>query len=561
MSGKIRGLSLTSPPSGSALKHEVQADASQEEERDVGTDVGRERSEAPSTRTRKIERALESLERAGRSFPLERTLSNDSSFAATPRLKLRAKNPSRSASSSANKTLTVPASGNKTIMTDCSFGVSQDRIIKLLTDIEPFEPNWEKLVAISLRGKQVDGVVRLKEFCPALDEVDLCENELEYLTGIPATVRTLLLSDNSLTSLTSFGHLQYLVRLDVSNNSISSVDQLSKLRHLRELKADNNQISSVDGLDQIDGLIKLSLKGNSLSTLDLDKSLWKRLELLDVSKNSIVSLKGLEKLEKLIFLNLDNNLLASFNVSQKMPKLRILRISNNRLNTLQVKYFPHLRTLFADENFIATIEGTSRLRKLENFSIKDQKGLGDDQTFDMDLTPFRDVRRLYIAGNPLPPSSFPPTLFLSLTYIDLSRCHLLKLPSLAQSLPNVRQLSLGYNYLSDLTSVAQLPRLRSLLVPYNRLSKVRSVVDGIKGMQELEVLDTRGNEVSWGLWWSGEGDRDKWKRSLTSTWRDRRKGWREIVGSLCQALKELDGEKIRRKQDVEARENRAKSDA
>lgn len=115
--------------------------------------------------------------------------------------------------------------GNATIMTECSFGVSHDALVKHLTDIEPFTPNWELITSVNLGSKMIDSLVRLKEFLPKLDAADLSNNHVEYLTGLSATIRTLLLSRNRITSLTSFSHLLNLERLDLTHNSLEDLSR------------------------------------------------------------------------------------------------------------------------------------------------------------------------------------------------------------------------------------------------------------------------------------------------------------------------------------------------
>jgi hypothetical protein len=63
-----------------------------------------------------------------------------------------------------------------TFLTECSFGVAHDALVKLITDVQPFEPYWEELRSIDLRGKGVDSVARLKEFLPKLEEIKLYVN-------------------------------------------------------------------------------------------------------------------------------------------------------------------------------------------------------------------------------------------------------------------------------------------------------------------------------------------------------------------------------------------------
>lgn len=63
--------------------------------------------------------------------------------------------------------------GNATFLTECSFGVSQDRLIKHITDVAPYEPSWLDLRTVNLSSKGVDSLVKLKDFLPNLDEADL----------------------------------------------------------------------------------------------------------------------------------------------------------------------------------------------------------------------------------------------------------------------------------------------------------------------------------------------------------------------------------------------------
>jgi len=62
---------------------------------------------------------------------------------------------------------------NATFLTECSFGLARDRLVQVITDVQPFEPRWEELHAIDLSRKSLDGVARLKEFLPKLDSLVL----------------------------------------------------------------------------------------------------------------------------------------------------------------------------------------------------------------------------------------------------------------------------------------------------------------------------------------------------------------------------------------------------
>jgi Leucine-rich repeat (LRR) protein len=56
-----------------------------------------------------------------------------------------------------------------------------------------------------------------------------------------------------------------------------------------------------------------------------------------------------------------------------MSKLRILRVSGNKLQHLDGARYPNLRTLYADNNCLSTISHCNQLRRLENLSLRNQK--------------------------------------------------------------------------------------------------------------------------------------------------------------------------------------------
>jgi hypothetical protein len=60
-----------------------------------------------------------------------------------------------------------------TFLTECSFAVAHDKLVELITEVQPFEPHWELLTRIDLSNRGADSVARLKEFLPKLDEAIL----------------------------------------------------------------------------------------------------------------------------------------------------------------------------------------------------------------------------------------------------------------------------------------------------------------------------------------------------------------------------------------------------
>ncbi|CCL99276.1 uncharacterized protein FIBRA_01291 [Fibroporia radiculosa] len=377
---------------------------------------------------------------------------------------------------------------NATFLTECSFGVAHDRLVQVITDVQPFEPYWEDLASIDLSKRNIDSVARLKEFLPRLDSLTLNDNHLSWLSGVPGTVRSLSVAANVLTGLTSFSHLLNLENLDISRNEIESLRQLECLRHLRELRADGNKIDSTDGLQKMDGLVKLSLQGNKIRSLDLRQYRWTRLEMLNLSRNRLGTVAGLATLPALIALNLDHNVLGELDPQGPMPRLRILRASSNRLEELDASPYPNLRTLYADNNSLGAVHKAYRLTKLENLSLRNQNGRAG---LSLSIRDVRDVKRLYLSGNPLQ-AGFISEPCYNLVYLELAACRLNALPAdLARLVPNVRVLNLNYNFLADARALEGLARLRKLTLIGSRITATKGLVRMLRGMRDVEMLDFR----------------------------------------------------------------------
>ncbi|KAL4070028.1 hypothetical protein V8B97DRAFT_1918076 [Scleroderma yunnanense] len=384
---------------------------------------------------------------------------------------------------------------NATFLTECSFGLAHDKLVQVITDVQPFEPYWEELNSVDLSRKSLESVARLKEFMPRLDSLTLNCNRLSWLSGVPGSVRTLSVASNLLTAVTSFSHLLNIENLDVSHNEIDSLTQLQCLRHLRELRADGNKITSLDGLQKLDGLTKLSVQGNLIREVDLSLYRWARLEMLNLSQNRLIKIRGLaSSLPGLIALNVDGNALEQIEPGGAMPRLRILRASNNRLQTLNAAPFGNVRTLYVDNNSLPGLVKAERLGKVENLSMRNQ----NCRDFHLPTRQFRDVKRLYLSGNKLR-SDFIDEPCYNLIYLEVAACRLTGLPQqLGQFVPNLRVLNLNYNFLEDVTPLEGLTRMKKLTMIGSRLKGTKPLIRVLQRMPEVEMVDVRMNPCTLG---------------------------------------------------------------
>ncbi|KAI0799515.1 hypothetical protein GGR55DRAFT_668635 [Xylaria sp. FL0064] len=373
-------------------------------------------------------------------------------------------------------------------------------LVEKITEVEPFEPDWEMVPELDLSNKQLDTLHMLDEFCTALVTLDASNNKVSHLNGVPQSVRNLRITHNVLSELTAWRQLINLQYVDVSNNQITSLSAFKDLVHLRTLRADNNQITSLDGIKFHDSLQVLRARGNLITHVDFDGTKMQRLTELDLENNQIVAFENSEQLSSLTTLNLQHNSLTSFAPSEgnSSLSLRFLKLSNNDLQTLDIAALPSLRLVHADCNSITTIVGLSRCRRLDTLSLREQKGNNILDTSFLDSA--CEVRKLFLSGNRL--SGFNPRVdFLNLQYLELANCGLESLaPDVGQLMPNLRMLNINFNAIDDLRPLHYIPRLKKLLAAGNRLSDAGKISSALAEFLHLSRLDLRNNSATLGFY-------------------------------------------------------------
>lgn len=149
-----------------------------------------------------------------------------------------------------------------------TFALATEDLVKQITEAEPYEPYWEHLRRLCLRSKGLITLHKLSDFCPRLEELDVSDNDIGQLSGVPSTLRTLTMQNNCLSNLTPWSHLGNLQYLDISGNELDNLDGVNGLIHLRELVADNNHLHNIEGVFGLNGLLTLRLRNNRLSSID-----------------------------------------------------------------------------------------------------------------------------------------------------------------------------------------------------------------------------------------------------------------------------------------------------
>eukprot|EP00062_Callorhinchus_milii_P006640 gi/632947404/ref/XP_007889028.1/ PREDICTED: leucine-rich repeat and guanylate kinase domain-containing protein [Callorhinchus milii] len=187
-----------------------------------------------------------------------------------------------------------------------------------------------------------------------IQNIDISNNKITDMSWVNHMPHLLQLnaSENELTSFFQFKPPKHLKEVDFSYNNISEMEDLSAYQFLSKLILDNNQISEIKGLENCNGLIYLSLAHNDIYEITGLENLpitflslrdnhltdirelmkLESLQQIDLSKNEIKCMGGLEDHDLLQVINLEDNQISELNELhhiEKLPYLEFLNLLNN----------------------------------------------------------------------------------------------------------------------------------------------------------------------------------------------------------------------------------------
>ncbi|KAH9154748.1 hypothetical protein AeRB84_003209 [Aphanomyces euteiches] len=329
-----------------------------------------------------------------------------------------------------------------------------------------------------------------------LKVLDLSKNKLTSMKNLDALVnlKQLSVEDNEITSLQGLSHLVRLMELYVGNNRISYLKEIQHLKtlpkliivdfagngfcsepeyqlytiyHLRRIKVlDGSSITA-----ELQNEAKQAYSGKLTTDFLVEKigHAFNRIQEMELSScriREIGSLHG-DVFVNLRDLNLENNLISDISGLEKLPKLRVLNLSSNKIDRLTsagpgtgILACPKLEVLQLARNLIADMVNLS-LQHVPELKILNLEA--NDITSIVGLAALRELKELYLSKNKI--RQFDPQPGANMSNLVLLKLDDNSLRTLMNFLPlqRLQVLDLSNNRLADMEEVERLHHLLPIL--------------------------------------------------------------------------------------------------
>ena len=374
-----------------------------------------------------------------------------------------------------------------------------------------------------------------------LHKTILSDGDMAAIAAL-SELRTLSLTDCTLTNVAFLSSLTNLTTLYLSDNYIADLSPLSSMQSLRTLYLDGNPVGDLAPLFSLSSLQTLSLQSVPLSTAQLDalKIALPGCKIFDdaasgsarplmlggmsftaedtelyLSSRGISDISVLSQCPKLIVLDLSGNPLEGVGVLKQLSSLRTLNLAYTNLTDSELRIVMGIRSLrwlnvsgndalsgeVIDE-LLTTLSGCEIIHDEPRYKIK----LGTE-TLQSDITELTMPSARLGSIGPLRKCTKLITVDLSHNYLsdlsplalDLDIISLLLEDNRIQSceglyfLAKLENLDLSENQLGDISALTGCMSLTRLDLSNNALTYLTPLYSCIN----LRWLDLRGNPLSW----------------------------------------------------------------
>lgn len=312
-----------------------------------------------------------------------------------------------------------------------------------------------------------------------------------------SNLRTLSLTDCTLTGIDFLSPLTDLTTLYLSNNYIADLSPLSAMQNLRTLYLDGNPIGELTPLFSLSSLQTLSLQSVPLSHTALE-TLQAALPHCNIFDDAAAGaarplmLGGMSFTAEDTELYLSSRGISDISILSQCPKLQVLDLSGNPLEGVGVlKQLPSLRTL----NLAYTDLSDSELRIVMGIRSLRWLNVSGNAALSGELI---DELKSTLAGCEIihDEPRYKIKLGTETLQSDITELHMpsSRLGSIGplRKCTKLISVDLSHNYLSDLTPLSGNSEMTSLLLKGNRIVSC----EGLNAMTRLETLDLSDNLIS-----------------------------------------------------------------
>jgi internalin A len=273
-------------------------------------------------------------------------------------------------------------------------------------------------------------------------------------------------------------------KLNLSGLGLTEIPaEIFELTQLIHLNLSRNQLIEIIGLEKLTQLTHLDLSDNQLTEItELEK--LTQVTVLRLTGNQLVEIKGLENLAQLAELYLSYNQLVEIKGLENLRQLTKLRLSDNKLAEIKgLENLTQVTYLDLSYNEITEIKGLEKLRQLTVLNLRDNqlaeiKGLEN----------LNKLIYLNLSSNSIPEIKGLENL-IQLTYLNLSSNLIPEIKGL-ETLAQLNYLYLPANSITEIKGLEALTRLTELDLSQNRLAEIK----GLEKMTQLKELYLSGNQ-------------------------------------------------------------------
>jgi Leucine-rich repeat (LRR) protein len=328
----------------------------------------------------------------------------------------------------------------------------------------------------------------------SLKTLDLSYNQLSKLGDdilhSLTSLQTLFLHNNLIHKIdgNAFANQVQLKAIDLSRNKMSKIEiQLfASLGNLVSLKMEENELKELNNLTvKCNNVLDLTFRSNLLSSVPSFIKNCHSLQFADLSNNRISEIQN-ETFSELVYLidldlsgnqliRLENQTFWSTSVSNSSSNLQNLKLSNNRLASIDQAAFgglESLKVLNLNENYLDDLNGIfSHLSNLEFLNVSSNKVEWFDFAFLPNSLTWFDISNNLVVDL----SNFYSLTNFRLRFLEASNNLVARVgpDSFPESLVHVR---LGNNRISELdpNSFANLDNLKSVDLRMNKIEHLAS---------------------------------------------------------------------------------------